>query len=800
MRTGRYILVIIILTSIIKVSGQNRFYILEGNIVNSETGLFVNDAQVRIPSVDKEITAGSNGIFRMAAPAGENVSIIINHPDYEMKLAVLNLKSDTSITFQIKPLLRSVLIGEIEKTADRFDKVEELQTGLEKLPAGALKKLPALGGEKDVLKAFTYFPGIQSGTEGTTEMIVRGGSSDQNLYLLDNNILYKSSHLLGMLSSFQALSAEEIEFYKGGFPSKYGGRLSSVVDVKTRAPNFKDFSLEGEIGIISAKLLSEIPVVKEKSSLMIAVRTTYLDKIAKLFVDTEDYESYNFYDTQIKWSTKIKDNNLLTINGFYDRDNYYIFNKTGKQKDIYSRDEQIWSNRFLSANYKATLKNNGTANFFIGYSGYDMRLNSLYESPDSIRNYNNQFKTSIKDFTINNYTSFSSSKWDFNFGGSLTLHQFTPALVNNKSYDFKLYNNNLPEKNTFEFSIFGELMQDITDNLTGRIGFRNTNYKTDNKIYSSVEPRILLKYKTTEQTSLKISYSRMTQFLHLLTNPGLGLPVDLWMSSDENVRPEISNQISLGYAQNFDLGNHKLALNTEVYYKKLKNIVSYRDGFSSHNFTTPYFFKNNLNWQSAIIQGTGSSKGLELMIEKYSGDFSGWISYSLASVIHEFKELNNGKPFPSNYDHRHNLSIVGNYRINPRHDFTFSWVYGSGHPVTLPLYIYFPGSFHFSNGTVNFHNKSHLSLYAQSERNKYRMMPFHRLNVAIQRKFETKNFTGNFELSVYNLYNRKNPFYYYVDNVPYYEIKENDSTRNKSETSTKICLCISVYSVCFCNI
>ena len=751
----------------IRAKAQKEFYILEGEVVNSQTKLFVNDAEIRFPSLKIEFKSDKNGFFRIAVPSGEIVPIIINHPDFEIRLDALSVKKDTIITFGLEPLIRSFLIGEVEKTAERYNRVPESQAGMEKLPSIGIKNLPVLAGEKDVLKSFTWFPGIQSATEGTTELNVRGGSSDQNLYLLDNSTIYKSSHLLGMLSTFQALTTDEVDFYKGGFPARFGGRLSSVVDVKTRQPNTQSFQLEGEIGLISAKILTEIPVLKGKSGLMFAARGTYIDKIARIFVDKNELESFSFYDIQVKYSHQFNKNNKFVFNYFTDRDDYYFYDRLKTVKDVYTLSEQTWENQVLSANYSLKLNEKLQTRFFAGFSRYNMYLNNKQEDPDSTLNYSNKFMSTISDYSLTNHTVWDiSAKLKLDIGGGFTFHKIIPAQIRNQDFDTIFTAHNLDPESPTEFFLYSELLYKLNPNLNIKAGVRNSNYFTDEgKTFSFLEPRLLAHYLLNESSSIKLSYSRMSQFLHLLTNPGLGLPVDLWMASGKEVSPGFANQISADYSRNLNTGNMKMAFTAGVYFKKMQNITSYLDGYSSHNFTTPYFFNTHSGWQSIVTQGQGKARDVEVMAEKLSGDFTGWLSYTLSSITHQFKKINNGKPFPSGFEQKHSISLVGQYKINQKYDFSFSWDYHSGKPVTIPLYIYFPGNFNFGDATVNYKNKRNLSLYAQGERNGQRMEAFHRLNIAIRRKFETKHFYGNFELSVYNLYNRHNPFYYYLDSV-----------------------------------
>ena len=783
-KTGLFVLLCFLA---IRTKAQKEFYILEGKIVNSHTKLFVNDAEIRFPSLNIEFKSDKNGFFRIAVPSEEIIPIIINHPDYELRLDGLRIKTDTVITFEIEPLIRSFLIGEVEKTAERYNKVQEPQAGMEKLSSIGIKNLPVLAGEKDVLKSFTWFPGVQSATEGTTELNVRGGSSDQNLYLLDNSTIYKSSHLLGMLSTFQALTTDEVNFYKGGFPARFGGRLSSVVDVKTRQPNTQSFQLDGEIGLISAKILTEIPVLKGKSGLIFAARSTYIDKIARIFVDKNELESFSFYDAQIKYIHEFNKKNKLVFNYFTDRDDYYFYDRLKTVKDVFTQSKQTWTNQVLSANYSLILNEKIQTRFFAGLSRYKMQLENKQEDPDSTLNYFNKFTSTISDYSLTNNTIWDiSAKLRLDIGGGFTFHKLIPAQIKNQDYDTTFTVHNLNPESSIENFFYSELLYKPQPKLNIKAGARNSNYyTTGDKTYSFFEPRLLAHYILNGNSSVKLSFSRMSQFLHLLTNPGLGLPIDLWMISGKEVSPGFANQVSADYSRNYKTGNLQMAFNLGFYLKKMENITSYLDGYSSHNFTTPYFFNTHSSWHSIVTQGQGKARGIEIMAEKLSGDFTGWFSYTWSSVTHQFKKINNGKPFPSGFEQKHNISLVGQYRINQKYDFSFSWDYHSGNPVTIPLYIYFPGNFNFGNATVNYKNKRNLSLYAQGERNGQRMEAFHRLNIAIRRKFEAKHFYGNFELSVYNLYNRHNPFYYYVDNVPYYEFQENSQRILKSKQVLK---------------
>ncbi|MGC9354401.1 MAG: TonB-dependent receptor plug domain-containing protein, partial [Mariniphaga sp.] len=370
------------------------------------------------------------------------------------------------------------------------------------------------------------------------------------------------------------------------------------------------------------------------------------------------------------------------------------------------------------------------------------------------------------DYTLSNNTSFEiSPKFKLGFGGGITFHKFVPAQIMNQNFDTTFTVNNLQTLNTTENFIYCELLYKPTKRLNLRVGIRNSNYFTGNKTYSSFEPRLLAHFISGENSAVKFSLSRMTQFLHLLTNPGLGLPVDLWVTSNESVSPGFSNQASMGYSQNLEFKNISVAFSAEAYYKAMKNIVSYLDGYSSHNFTTPYFINKDKIWNSIVTQGEGSAHGFEIMAEKYSGELTGWVNYTYSSITHKFEKINGGNSFPSNFERKHSFSLVGNYKINRKYTFSFSWDYSSGKPVTMPLFIYYPGNFNFGNSTTSYENKRTVSLYAQGERNAHRMEAFHRLNVAIQRRYNAKHFYGNIELSIYNLYNRHNPYYYYVDNI-----------------------------------
>lgn len=742
-----------------KLFCQNNIWIIKGNISNEQTNLSVTKAIVSIPEFNKEFESDKYGNFIFALPSGRHI-LQISHPDFEITVLDLRVFSDTSLQIQLKPILISYMIEEVSIISDYIDKVEDSQISIERIESKAITRIPAIGGEKDVVKVLQFLPGVQSGSEGSADLIVRGGTPDQNLFLLDNTTLYNSNHLLGFLSSYNPLIVSRVNLYKAGFPPRFGGRLSSILDVESKEPDRNNIDGELDIGLLSSKVSLQLPIIPGKSTLMISGRRTYFDTFLKAISNDNEFESLNFHDLFIKWMVFTKKNKLL-ISAYTDRDKIYEINEINNQEVYRNENILIRNNKFFNTTLHSDINSRISNNFYLQLIEYKLNIQDISKRADSVSNFNALFESRIYDFVLKNRFVYEREKFSLSIGFEAINHHFEPATIHWSDFYIDTTVYTIPKIQTLEMNGFTSLNFKMGDIRLLQIGLRFSNYFIDNKIYNNFEPRIIFSQKFNNHLTFKSSYSRITQPIHLLTNPGLGMPIDLWMSSDNYLVPEYSDHIAIGLYKKIKLKESEFTLSMESYYKTMHNIISYKDGFSSNNFTAQVQ-NSPENIEDILTIGKGKSYGLELMFDKYSGKFTGWIAYTLSWTKFQFDDLNDGKPFFSRYDRRHDISLVTNYRINSKYELSINWVYGTGQAITIPLYTYNSVNFDYINGSF-YPNNGDLIYYGQSKRNGFRMKDFHRLDIGLRRYFPFKWGKGFLEIGVYNLYNRKNPYYYYAE-------------------------------------
>jgi len=742
-------------------NAQIKSFFIDVNIIDVQSGIPVSKPLVFISQIGKEIQVDRSGKFSIAVPPGKYL-LQISQFNYEEKTELIVVNRDTLITILMTPKLRYYLINEVTVTANRIDKIRDVQPGMERIDNITVSSIPTLGGEKDAVKILQSLPGVKAESEGSSEMIVRGGSSDQNLFLLDNAILYNSEHLFGFLSAYNPSTIGKVDLYKGGFPSEFGGRLSSIIDGSTKSPNLNNFLGEYSLGTLSTRIGMHIPIVKNKSAFFISGRRTYFDLLLYPFQNQNNYESFNFYDVNIKYLQKFK-NFDLTVLLYSDRDKHYDVFKPAENKEIKDELNLYKKNRIAAAQIKSNI-GNVKNDLSLAYVKYSLNILDLHERPDSLERNSSDFSSLIEDFSVSDKASFQVTHNLMNVTGiAYTIHFFHPAAFNLSDYRLDTTISRVNSSNLQELNLFSEFSYTIKGRNELRCGFRNSNYFIEQKGYSYIEPRIAYKHEILPNLSMKFSYSFMTQPLHLLSNPGLGLPLDIWVPADEILIPEKAHQFSIGGFLSTSISQKEIVISIEGYYKSMKNIITYRDGYSSHNFTSLSKIPVQ-NVSNALTIGDGVSYGLESMIEKRTGDLKGWISYTLSCTKHHFPDLNDGIPFFPRYDSRHNISVVGYYAFSKKWTLSMNWSYYTGQAITIPVSAYYAPDFIFTNGSVSTQGNEYL-LYKQSERNVYRMKDFHSLSVDAKRDFLFKRCKGSLEFGVYNLYNRRNPYYYYFDLV-----------------------------------
>lgn len=714
-----------------------------------------------------DLTSGSGtitntfGFFSLTLPESD-VDLAITYIGYQSGNIKFELKKDTILDIALQS---SVEMEEIVITAEQAEQIEQRsQMSTIEIPIAQIKKVPALLGEVDVLKALQLLPGVQSGGEGQSGLYVRGGSPDQNLILLDGVPVYNASHLFGFFSVFNADAIKDVKLIKGGFPARYGGRLSSVLEINMKEGNMQEFHGSASIGLIASKLTLEGPINKGKTSFIVSGRRTYIDLLAQPFIKKELKEDnkeggtgYYFYDLNAKINHKISDKDRLYLSFYGGKDNFY-FNELDLEGSI--RDEL--DNSFGWGNVTTALRWNHVwtpklfSNTTLTFSQYDLELGATYGSYDVAADERDRislnYVSGINDFAGKiDFDYLPSPRHFIRFGLSGIHHTFKPGkfdldqIDESTDYAFKRTIGQ-DEISAQELAAYVEDDFEITKKLKANLGLHLSSFLVDNKSYHSLQPRLSMRYLLPNDVSLKGSFSTMRQYIQLLAFEGIGLPTDLWLPTTDRVKPQDAWQVAIGAAKSI---NNDYEISIEGYYKSMKNLISYKDGEG--------LFDTN-DWQDRITQGDGESYGLELFVQKKTGRFSGWMGYTLAWSTRQFEELNFGKKYPYKYDRRHDFSIVTNYELKPSINISAAWIYGTGNAVTLANSQY-QGIY---GSEVN--NSSYFEGSYFDDRNNYRMRSYHRLDVGINFVKQRKKYKRTWSIGAYNTYMRQNPFFVYREN------------------------------------
>jgi hypothetical protein len=633
-------------------------------------------------------------------------------------------------------------------------------------------------GEVDVLKALQLLPGVQGGSEGQNGIYVRGGGPDQNLITLDGVPVYNVSHILGFFSVFNADALKNVTLYKGGFPARYGGRLSSVIDINMKEGNMKEFHGEGSIGMVASRLTLEGPIFKDKTSFIVSARRTYVDILMAPFIAAASAGAgenvklkLNFYDLNAKINHKINAKNRIYLSAYSGNDIFGSVITEGKKTDAnYSRaDFGInWGNLTSALRWNHEISNKLFANTTLTYSNYDFEFRAGFDSKDgssdTIQSTLARYTSGIKDW---------SAKVDFDYvpnpnhyiktGANWINHTYNPGATQIKFTDGATVplDTTLGSKKTIanEFAVYVE--DDMRFGaFKANIGLHASAFAVGKSFYTSLQPRIGLNYLLSNSLALKASFCTMRQYINLLTNEGLGLPSDLWVPSTERVKPQDSWQVAVGTAKTL-WDEYEFSL--EGYYKQMKNVVAYKPGVS--------FIGLNKDWQDKVTQGRGEAYGMEFLIQKKKGRFNGWLGYTLSWNWRQFDDINGGKVYPFRYDRRHDLELVANYKITDKWSVSGTWVYGTGNALSLTNQSYtVPASSNiwYSDYNGSTIGKEKIGAFANnfvvsqpSEKNAYRMNPYHRMDIGFEYKKKKKRSERTWSFGAYNAYNRKNPFFIY---------------------------------------
>lgn len=734
------ILLLYILFPTLLFAQQN--FTIRGNITDAETGEDLIGVTIFELNSRTGTISNTYGFYSLSLPRGEH-SIQFSYLGYETITKVLNFNKGQNLDIELKP--SSIALGEVTVSSERRDKnITSAEMGIEKLNLRQIAVIPVLLGEKDVLKTIQLLPGISSSGEGSTGFNVRGGSMDQNMIMLDEAPLYSASHLMGFFSVFNADALKDVTVYKGGIPAYYGGRASSVLDITTNNGNSKKFSATGGIGLISTRLTLEGPILKDKMSFIISGRRTYADVVAKaLFKDdvVPDDLSLYFYDLNLKLNYTINNKNRLFASGYFGSDVFGF-------KDVMGTD---WGSNTATVRWNHLFSNKLFSNTSFIYSKYN------YGFKVGMNGMTIEMTSGIEDYNLKeDFTWFLNPDNTIKFGGGISHHLFMPGeLESDGELDFDII---LDEKRAYESHLYIQNEQKISSRFSANYGLRLSmfnqvgpgwmyEYGEDNmpvdsirfnanecvQSYFGLEPRLSVNYILGERSSVKLSYNRMAQYLQLLSNSTSGNPMDVWVPGSNNLKPLYVDQVAVGYFRNF-LDNN-IESSAEIYYKNIQNIADYEDGAN---------IILNEHAEAYILSGMGRSYGLELYVKKKYGSFSGWISYTLSRTENKIEGINNFEWYPVKYDKTHDVSIVGTYQIIPRISVSAVWIYMTGNAVTFPS-----GKYIIDGFTIPYY----------TERNGYRMPHYHRMDLSINLKGKKrKNFESNWDLSVYNIYNRHNAY------------------------------------------
>lgn len=717
-------------------------YTISGTVKNASNGEKLIDVIIQVAE-QKSIGTTTNdyGFYSLTLKEGD-YTIIYNYLGYQTVSEKISLRQNLTKNISLEEKGNSLNEVVVTSTA-KDENVRSTNMGVEKLNMSQIKDIPVLFGERDVLKTLQLLPGVKSAGDGSSGFYVRGGGADQNLILLDEATVYNASHLLGFFSTFNSDAIKDVTLYKGNMPAQYGGRLASVMDVRMNDGNDKNYEVSGGIGLIASRLMLQGPIKKNKGSFLISGRRTYADMFLKLSSDPDQRNNQlYFYDLNLKANYTLNEKNRIYLSGYFGKD------VIGVQK-IFGID---WGNATGTLRWNHIFNSKLFSNTSLIYSNYNYNIRLTVDENDI------KITSKIADWNLKQeFQWYPNNKNTVKFGFNSTYHDLVPGEirasatsgVNNiqltKRYGWEnavFINNDWKASPRFSmsyglrvssFSVLGPgkfYEFDPTGNPTKTFLYGRGDFV---KTYVNPEPRVAATYILSDQNSVKASYARNAQHMHLLSNTTSASPTDRWMTNSNLVKPEVGDQVSLGYYRNFK--NNKFESSVEGYYKKMQNQVDYRDGAQ---------IEGNEFVEADLRFGRGRAYGVEFSLKKKEGTFTGWISYTLSRTERQIDGVNGGNWYAARQDQTHNLALVGIYRITKKWTLSGTFVYNTGNAVTFPTGKYF----------IN-----NRSVYQYSERNGYRMPAYHRLDLGATCKLrETKHYRSELALSVYNAYGRENAY------------------------------------------
>jgi len=764
----KYIIIVFLFPFIVSQTYSQflKRFTVSGYVKEDDSGETLIGVNIYLPDLQTGTVTNNFGFYSITLPATDSVRLTFSYVGYASETITINLINNFELNINLKS---DILLNEVKITADRTEKLSEsAKMSTIKLQPAQVRNVPSLFGEKDVLKVIQLMPGVQKGTEGTSGLYVRGGGPDQNLIILDDAIVYNASHLFGFFSLFNGDALKSIDFTKGGFPARYGGRLSSVLEMSMKEGNKEEWHGEGGIGLISSRLTLEGPLKKNKCSVLISGRRTYADLILRPILKAldENNTGYYFYDFNAKANYDFGRKNKLYLSGYFGKDKFYIKNISEGYREIAGF---LWGNATGTLRWNHLFNSKLFSNASLVYSKYTFGINETYVYVPDGKNYYAEYNSGIRDFTFKYDIDYIANPKHWIKAGAITIfHKFNPhAFVEiDVSKNIKI-RDKLSTYGT-ESGLYLEDTWQPFQRLKINSGIRFSYFAVTENDYHFFEPRISAAFRLKNDFALKGSYASMNQFIHMISNTGISLPTDLWVPTTDRVRPQQSRQAAVGLVK--DIMNPVLALSLEAYYKKMGHVIGYKEGASFLNLDE-VGSGLGINWEDNVTSGQGWSYGLELLVQKKDGSLTGWIGYTLSWTQMQFDSLNFGKKFYARYDRRHDISVVGIYKLNNRITISGTWVYGTGNSITLPLSEYTAPE-HLQNDLLDpsfpkEYMDHHPGMFGRtvkdySQKNNFQMRAYHRLDLCIQFHKEKKWGERVWEISVYNIYSRKNPFYYYL--------------------------------------
>ncbi|WP_278777590.1 TonB-dependent receptor [Bacteroides nordii] len=752
--TGRHILL-----QKKKQKPVSRKFTISGYVTDGTSSETLIGANILESRQQQGTTTNPYGFYSITLPAGET-ELSFSYLGYTTRQYRLELSKDTliNVLMQDNNQLEEVVIVSDKAEAG----ITATQMGAQEIPIAQIKNTPSILGEADVMKTIQLMPGVQAGVEGSAGLYVRGGGPDQNLILLDGVPVYNVDHLFGFFSVFTPEAVKKVTLFKSSFPARFGGRLSSVVDVRSNDGDMKKYHGTLSVGLLSSKIQLEGPIIRDKTSFNISARRSYIDLIAKPFMPKDDKISYYFYDINAKINHKFSDRSRLFLNFYNGKDSYY-FKTTDSSSSMYKDKMSLnWGNTIATARWNYIFNQKLFSNTTVAYNKYRMDANStVYTKTNLIEsisesNYHSNYHSGICDWSyLIDFDYNPTPAHHIKFGAGYLHHDFRPEVATSKIQEKEdgitkqdtLYNSiSNSTIQAHEVSAYIEDNFDIGSRLRMNVGLHLSMFRVQRRNYFSVQPRVSARYQLTKHTALKASYTKMSQYIHLLSSTPISMPTDLWVPVTSKIKPMQAHQYSLG---SYYTGLPGWEFSVEGYYKQMRNVLEYKEGVS--------FLGSSSGWENKVEMGKGRSMGIEFMAQKTTGKTTGWIAYTLAKSDRKFAigGINNGERFPYKYDRRHNLSLVVNHKFSNRIDIGASWIFSTGGTATIAEEV----TAIIRPGEDAIQQKDYIE-----KRNNYRLPASHRLNIGVNFNKKTKHGVRTWNISLYNAYNAMNPTMIYSNN------------------------------------